>query len=47
VTIRSRINGVVGLGIERCGKRNVSNSGAERWTGIGGVAGVGAVVLIM
>src|SRR4029453_18588796 len=35
------------LGIERCGKRNVSNSGAESWTGIGVVAGIGAVVRIM
>jgi hypothetical protein len=35
------------LGIERCGKRNASNSGSENWTGIGVVAGVGAVVLIM
>jgi hypothetical protein len=26
---------------------NVSNSGSESWTGIGVVAGVGAVVLIM
>ena len=34
------------LGIERCGKRNASNSGAESWTGIGVVAGFGAVVLI-
>jgi hypothetical protein len=35
------------LGIERCGKINVSNSGSESWTGIGVVAGFGAVVLIM
>jgi len=35
------------LGIERCGKINASNSGAESWTGIGVVVGVGAVVLIM
>jgi hypothetical protein len=35
------------LGIERCGKINASNSGAESWTGIGVVAGFGAVVLIM
>ena len=35
------------LGMERCGKRKVSNSGAESWTGIGVVAGFGAVVLIM
>jgi hypothetical protein len=34
------------LGIERCGKINVSNSGSESWTGIGVVAGFGAVVLI-
>src|SRR5439155_6793138 len=33
--------------MERCGKRNASNSGAESWTGIGVVAGFGAVVLIM
>ena len=35
------------LGMERCGKRKVSNSGAESWTGIGVVAGCGAVVLIV
>jgi hypothetical protein len=35
------------LGIERCGKINAANSGSESWTGIGVVAGVGAVVLIM
>jgi hypothetical protein len=35
------------LGIERCGKINASNSGSESWTGIGVVAGLGAVVLIM
>jgi hypothetical protein len=35
------------LGIERCGKINAVNSGSESWTGIGVVAGVGAVVLIM
>src|SRR4029453_7671683 len=34
------------LGIERCGKINVSNSGSESWTGIGVVAGFWAVVLI-
>src|SRR5262245_15140709 len=34
------------LGIERCGKINASNSGSESWTGIGVVAGCGAVVLI-
>jgi hypothetical protein len=34
------------LGIERCGKRNASNSGAESWRGIGVVAGFGAVVLL-
>src|SRR5919199_362578 len=33
--------------MERCGKRNASNSGSESWTGIGVVAGFGAVVLIM
>src|SRR5712691_6418199 len=33
--------------MERCGKINASNSGAESWTGIGVVAGCGAVVLIM
>jgi hypothetical protein len=32
--------------MERCGKRNAVNSGAESWTGIGVVAGCGAVVLI-
>jgi hypothetical protein len=35
------------LGIERCGKRNASNSGAESWTGIGGVAGCAAIVFIV
>jgi hypothetical protein len=35
------------LGIERCGKINASNSGAESWTGIGVVTGFGAVVLIV
>src|SRR5215468_10066509 len=35
------------LGIERCGKINAVNSGSESWTGIGVVAGVGAVVLIV
>src|SRR5215813_12749603 len=35
------------LGMERCGKRNASNSGSEIWTGIGVVAGFGAVVLLM
>jgi len=35
------------LGIERCGKINASNSGAESWTGIGVVAGFSAVVFIM
>jgi hypothetical protein len=34
------------LGIERCGKIHTSNSGAESWTGIGVVAGFGAVVLL-
>src|SRR5215472_13928452 len=33
--------------MERCGKRNASNSGSESWTGIGVVADCGAVVLIM
>src|SRR5262245_35337775 len=33
--------------MERCGKINASNSGSESWTGIGVVAGCGAVVLIM
>jgi hypothetical protein len=33
--------------MERYGKINASNSGAESWTGIGVVAGCGAVVLIM
>src|SRR5215813_1415998 len=33
--------------MERCGKINASNSGSESWTGIGVVAGFGAVVLIM
>src|SRR6266568_3077380 len=33
--------------MERCGKRNAVNSGSESWTGIGVVAGFGAVVLIM
>jgi hypothetical protein len=33
--------------MERCGKIKAVNSGAERWTGIGVVAGVGAGVLIM
>jgi len=35
------------LGIERYGKINASNSGSESCTGIGVVAGFGAVVLIM
>ena len=35
------------LGIERCGKIDASNSGAESWTGIDVVAVFGAVVLIM
>ncbi len=35
------------FGIERCGKINASNSGAESWTGIGVVADFGAVVLIV
>jgi hypothetical protein len=35
------------FGIERCGKINASNSGAESWTGIGVVADFGAVVLMM
>jgi len=34
-------------GIERCGKIKASNSGSESWTGIGVVAGFGAVVLIV
>jgi hypothetical protein len=34
------------LGMERCGKINAVNSGSESWTGIGVVAGFGAVVLI-
>jgi hypothetical protein len=34
------------LGIERCGKINAVNSGAESWTGIDVVAGCAAVVLI-
>src|SRR5574341_2052299 len=34
------------VGIERCGKIHASHSGAESWTGIGVVAGCGAVVLI-
>jgi hypothetical protein len=33
--------------MERCGKINASNSGAESWTGIGVVAGFAVVVLIM
>src|SRR5215831_8156921 len=33
--------------MERCGKINAVNSGAASWTGIGVVAGCGAVVLIM
>src|SRR2546427_4101233 len=33
--------------MERCGKIHAANSGAESWTGIGVVAGFGAVVLIM
>src|SRR5262252_2487235 len=35
------------LGIERCGKINASNSGSESWKGIGVVAGIGAVVVIV
>ena len=35
------------MGIDRCGKINAVNSLSESWTGIGVVAGVGAVVLIM
>jgi hypothetical protein len=35
------------LGIERYGKINSVNSGSESWTGIGVVAGFGAVVLIL
>jgi hypothetical protein len=35
------------LGIERCGKINAVNAGAESWTGIGVVAGCGATVLMM
>jgi hypothetical protein len=34
-------------GMERCGKSNASNFSAERWTGIGGVADFGVVMLIM
>jgi hypothetical protein len=34
------------LGIERCGKIPASNSDAESWTGMGVVAGLGAVVRI-
>ena len=37
----------LGLGMERWGKINAVNSGSESWTGIGVVAGFGAVVLIM
>jgi hypothetical protein len=33
--------------MERCGKINASNSGADSWTGIGVVAGFCTVVLIM
>ena len=33
-------------GIERGGQSNAANSGAASWTGIGGVAGFWAVVLI-
>src|SRR5690242_16476845 len=33
--------------MERCGKINASNSGADSWTGIGVVAGFCPVVLIM
>src|SRR6266516_2630303 len=33
--------------MERCGKINASNSGADSWTGIGVVAGFCIVVLIM
>src|SRR5215831_14868971 len=33
--------------MERCGKRNASNSGSESWIGIGVVAGFCTVVLIM
>jgi len=35
------------FGIERCGKINALNSGSDSCTGIGVVAGFGAVVLIM
>ena len=35
------------MGMERCGKINASNSGADSWTGIGVVAGFCTVVLIM
>ena len=34
------------MGIERCGKINAVNSGAESWTGIGVVTGCAAVMLI-
>jgi hypothetical protein len=34
-------------GIDRCGKIHAGTSLAERWTGRGGVAGMGAVVLMM
>jgi hypothetical protein len=34
------------LGIERGGKRNAVNSGAESWTGSGVVIGCAAVMLI-
>src|SRR4029434_2777413 len=33
--------------MESCGKINASNSGSDRWTGIGVVAGFCTVVLIM
>jgi hypothetical protein len=33
--------------MERCGKINAVNSDSESWTGIGVVAGFGAVVLIL
>jgi hypothetical protein len=33
-------------GIARCGTIHPSNAGSESWTGIGVVAGVGAVILL-
>jgi hypothetical protein len=34
------------LGMERCGKRNAGDLGAESWTGIGVVAGCAVVMLL-